>query len=52
MVEPSSGVIKVNKDNVDRETAEMIILEILVEDTNGVLQKPQTATGNNTNMHI
>ncbi|CAC5393753.1 CDH23 [Mytilus coruscus] len=45
MVEENSGIIKVNKDNIDRETAEKIALQILVEDKNGVMHNPQTATG-------
>lgn len=47
LVESTSGIVKVNKDNIDRETAETIVLEILVEDVHGVAQTPQTATGKN-----
>ena len=40
------------KNQLDRETAEIIILEVLVTDRNAATDKKQTATGREFGLHF
>ena len=43
-VDPDSGRVTVS-GKLDREVAEVVVLKILVKDTNGTVNTPQTAVG-------